>query len=385
MTLVQTEALRAQRKPSAIRGANFIRLLGDSFAVHWMFYALIGFYALAGMVFVFNQPGTDLYSFPQMLTMFVTAAIPALVGSALLAMAIFHFYHIATVVRPKRPLIAMYQAMKADIIDPRRYIIGLPMFVALFIYMCIFSQIKANIPNVVPFSWDEYFTDLDYWLHLGNHPWQLLQPLIGYPFVTFMIAKFYSIWMLIMCLVWMWLAFDDRMSHLRTRFFFSFMLIWMVGGSLLAVLLSSTGPVYFGNQGFSPNPFADLMSYLHTVDESLVLEVLTVQDMLWRAYNGEVTLIAGISAMPSMHNATSLLFVLTVWSVNRKLAIGLAVFAAIIFIGSIHLGWHYAVDTYLAYIVTLLCWWVAGRFAIWHDNRPTHRRFEEKLDRVVSE
>lgn len=380
MSLVQTEALQLRGSQSVMRSVEFVRLLAASFTVHWMFYALIGLYGFASAVFVFRLPGADLNSLQEMLIVFLTAAVPAMAGSALLALVIFHFYHIVTKTRPRRPLIALYQAMKADVLEPRRYIIGLPMFVSLFVFMCIFSQVKANIPNVVPFSWDESFMKLDYWLHFGNHPWQLLQPLIGYPFVTFLISKFYSIWMLIMWMVWMWLAFDDRMSQLRTRFFVAFMLTWIIGGSLLAVLLSSTGPVYYGMQGLSPDPFAGLMSYLREADNSFVIEALLVQDILWRSYTGEVSLIAGISAMPSMHNATSLLFALVVWPVNRKLGIGLGVFAATIFIGSIHLGWHYAVDTYLAYVVVLASWWLAGRFASWHDNRPAHLRFEAKLD-----
>ena len=43
----------------------------------------------------------------------------------------------------------------------------------------------------------------------------------------------------------------------------------------------------------------------------------------------------------------------------------LSVFAALIFVGSIHLGWHYAIDGYAGAAVALVCWWVAGKIVDW--------------------
>jgi membrane-associated phospholipid phosphatase len=41
----------------------------------------------------------------------------------------------------------------------------------------------------------------------------------------------------------------------------------------------------------------------------------------------------------------------------------LAVFAAIIAVGSVLLAWHYAVDGYAGAAIALACWWLAGRLA----------------------
>jgi hypothetical protein len=47
---------------------------------------------------------------------------------------------------------------------------------------------------------------------------------------------------------------------------------------------------------------------------------------------------------------------------NRKLGHLLPLFTAIVQVGSVHLGWHYAIDGYLAIVGTLLVWWCVGRF-----------------------
>jgi PAP2 superfamily len=65
--------------------------------------------------------------------------------------------------------------------------------------------------------------------------------------------------------------------------------------------------------------------------------------------------------MPSMHLATSFSFVLLGFSVNRRLGTVSSVFAALIFVGSIHLGWHYAIDGYVAILGTWAIWWIVGR------------------------
>jgi membrane-associated phospholipid phosphatase len=75
--------------------------------------------------------------------------------------------------------------------------------------------------------------------------------------------------------------------------------------------------------------------------------------------------LAGISAMPSMHVATSVLMALYAARHARWAGWIMWIFAGLIQIGSVHLGWHYAVDGYLGGIVALAAWraglWLAER------------------------
>jgi membrane-associated phospholipid phosphatase len=91
--------------------------------------------------------------------------------------------------------------------------------------------------------------------------------------------------------------------------------------------------------------------------------------MLWAAYESRtLTAGSGISAMPSLHVATSLSFAILGWKTSRLVGVLLGMFAAIILIGSVHLGWHYAVDGYLSIALTGLIWWAVGRWL--RQNRP---------------
>jgi membrane-associated phospholipid phosphatase len=108
------------------------------------------------------------------------------------------------------------------------------------------------------------------------------------------------------------------------------------------------------------------MAYLHHVNETIPIWALDTQQMLWREYqHSQKGLGSGISAMPSVHVATATLMALFGWQYARRLGMALSVFAAIILLGSIHLGWHYAVDGYAAVLGTLLIWWAVG---LWQSN-----------------
>ncbi len=75
--------------------------------------------------------------------------------------------------------------------------------------------------------------------------------------------------------------------------------------------------------------------------------------------------------MPSMHVASSFLFVLLSWRVSKPLGWLLTGFLILILIGSVHLGWHYAVDGYLALALTWPIWRLSGWLV---DRDPQFRK-----------
>ena len=69
----------------------------------------------------------------------------------------------------------------------------------------------------------------------------------------------------------------------------------------------------------------------------------------------------GISAMPSMHVAVSLWLALVMQAYFPRLQfLGWAYFTVIL-IGSVHLGWHYAVDGIVASAIAIAAWLSAPR------------------------
>lgn len=113
------------------------------------------------------------------------------------------------------------------------------------------------------------------------------------------------------------------------------------------------------------------MAYLRQANDVVPVMTLQVQDMLWQAYAGNGTEIgAGISAMPSLQVATAFSYVPVGFAVRRWLGILLAGFAALIMIGPVHLGWHYAIDGYVGILCTLAIWFAVG----WTLDHPAVAR-----------
>jgi membrane-associated phospholipid phosphatase len=82
--------------------------------------------------------------------------------------------------------------------------------------------------------------------------------------------------------------------------------------------------------------------------------------MLWLAHSTNAGRISGISAMPSLHIMFALLIGFYLWRINRAVGGALLVYAAIIFVGSVHLAWHYAVDGIAALVLAMITWRVSG-------------------------
>lgn len=119
------------------------------------------------------------------------------------------------------------------------------------------------------------------------------------------------------------------------------------------MLFSSVGPCYYGRATGLVDPFQPLMDYLWLTKGSFPVWSLQVQEMLWESYEkGGIGFGSGISAMPSMHVSMVFLFAFVGWRTGRALGIAFTAFAVFIVIGSVHIGWHYAIDDYAAIIGT---------------------------------
>ena len=154
--------------------------------------------------------------------------------------------------------------------------------------------------------------------------------------------------------------------------------MWILIGGILAIVFSSAGPCFYGRLGLTPDPYADLMAYLRGVNEMLPIWAIPVQDVLWQGHVAK-SAIDGISAMPSMHNGSALLFALAGYQVSRFAGHLLSAHAILIFIGSVHLGWHYAVDSYLAWALTLVIWFAMAPVARWWHSKAAQGDFDRML------
>jgi hypothetical protein len=242
-----------------------------------------------------------------------------------------------------------------------RVLFALPAILLLSFFAGSFTEIKAAVPLIQPFALDRRLAELDVALHGGVAPWVWLHTVFGHPLLTAALNLAYHLWFFIMFGLMYWLVFSSERAVLRMQFLVSFVLTWALLGNVLAVLFSSAGPCYFGYVLDGPNPYAAQMHALYQADRELPLLALRVQEMLWQDYRTGTSLSGmAISAMPSMHVASSVLMALVGWRLNRAAGIALTVFALVIMIGSVHLGWHYAVDGYVGAFGAALLWKVTG-------------------------
>jgi hypothetical protein len=353
---------------------RFADLLRKSLSAHAIYFAIATAYYVAFLLLLYLRPDLEPSGFLKTAIPFVMVSLPFM----LLCLAIMRFYQMVRFVKPEHPIPYLLRDLRSFLGNRQRMAHGLPMVLVMLLFMYVFMAVKESIPFIAPFSWDLALAEMDKVMHFGTHPWEILQPFFGYWPLTFLINVNYNMWFVVMWSMWVFFAFSDRTSELRTRFFLTFFLTWVIGGGVLATLFSSAGPCYFTRLGISPDPYAELMTYLRQANTIVPVWAVDIQDTLWRGYQGEST-IEGISAMPSMHNGSALLFVIAAFRISRPLGWILSVHCALIFIGSVHLGWHYAVDAYVAWVFTVLVWWMMKPVAAWWHKRPEQTEFNAAL------
>jgi hypothetical protein len=136
---------------------------------------------------------------------------------------------------------------------------------------------------------------------------------------------------------------------------------WFLLGNVVALALSSAGPCYFQHVAGTEDPYAPLMQYLGRLHEQYGTFAVRIQALLWEGFSAQNTTFGyGISAMPSMHVGTTLLLALAASKTHRFIAGALVVYTIIMMIGSVHLGWHYALDGYVAMVGVYAIWWLVG-------------------------
>jgi membrane-associated phospholipid phosphatase len=74
--------------------------------------------------------------------------------------------------------------------------------------------------------------------------------------------------------------------------------------------------------------------------------------------------------MPSMHVAMAALFAAAAFRLGRIWGWIATAYAVLVFVGSVHLGWHYAVDGLVGAAAALIIWFGCGPLvtAIWRTE-----------------
>lgn len=237
----------------------------------------------------------------------------------------------------------------------------------------IYGIFKQLVLPARGFPLDRFLAGLDRALFLGHDPWTITHALFGSVAATAAIDALYTAWMALMFLFPALVIALVRAPEPRTRLLLSWMLVWILVGSAAAWLLGSAGPCFYEaaigpHSGFHALGvrLADLAAQARAMGlpmgESNFKPILA-ESFVQRRY----ATAGGISAMPSVHVTMAVLFAIAGFQIGRRTGRVMTALALVIWIGSIHLGWHYATDGIVGTAMILAIWhgsgWAVRRLA----------------------
>ncbi len=261
-----------------------------------------------------------------------------------------------------------YEAIRLHLVaTPVMLILGVATFAA---FILAFVTFKVRIPYVHPFDLDQAIATIDATIFGGRQAWEYFRWMYDMPYIIPAIDFLYTVWVMLVkaCWVYAFVAFFDTIER-RVQFILAYTSTWFIGGVVLATLLSSGGPCYYGYLVDGPDIFAEQLTLLKQFN----LGAVAYHDVLWFDYDRPGVGRLGISAMPSMHCASALLIAL-MFSQSRLMKILTWSFFAVIFLGSFLLAWHYAADGIIGALVAFACWrgagWAAPRLIKRFESSP---------------
>lgn len=217
----------------------------------------------------------------------------------------------------------------------------------------LFLPLKYAIPAEIPFWLDAPLATAERHV-FGADPWLLLDRLFGGLLIP--IDRVYGLWLPLQTLV-LFSVMLQPASAAKSRALMAYSLAWFVLGVVAAMLFSSAGPLFY-DRLLGGNQFALLHRTLHAGGAVMALGE---SDRMWTAFaTGEPGMVAGVSALPSLHVAVSLwMYLVARTQAPREAWVALAYFT-FIWLASVQLGWHYASDGLAAALGMLAIWYLAG-------------------------
>jgi hypothetical protein len=272
---------------------------------------------------------------------------------------------------------AEFSRLSSAYLDGEVFAYGMVGMVTLFAIDFFFIQ-KSLLRHVSPYAWDPLFATVDKALHFGHYPHEAV---IAFSDALSLGRAFdiaYYLWFVMMYLVLGYNLFLDTDLKRRLRVMWVFLLSWVLLGSLAATIFASTGPLFYAE--FYPDagdPYASLLAHFDAKGPGTFPIAWRTRDLLigWTRSDKLINLNA-LSAMPSLHMAIAWLAVLYARSISRAWFAIAAVFAALIFLGTIYFGFHYAIDSYVSIAAVTLMWLITGKLLDLRHRRPQRLALE---------
>lgn len=208
--------------------------------------------------------------------------------------------------------------------------------------MIAFMWMKPLLNYLVPFWADPFLADVDRIVFAGNDPWVLLSWMNFDATAIFYHRGWFALMIFTLILVLM----KPPSAH-KSALMLTYFLLWTVVGPVLHVLVPAAGPIFYDELGYGDR-------FTAIVPPQKAEEAARY---LWGLYaRGGFGPGAGISAMPSLHIATTAWIVIAASRFAQNSLFLVAPMAAAIFLLSISLGWHYAVDGIAGAVAAVVIW-----------------------------
>lgn len=247
-----------------------------------------------------------------------------------------------------------------------------------------FLHLKHIILWIHPANYDLFFWQLDKKLHFGVQPnvWLMTNFGLNHDFAIFIdwIYFAYFSFLIIAAVVFL---LEIKGRELTEKFFLAYTLLWSFGG-LCYFIMPADGPCYaiLGPHSVAKKDQQHVFSfpvthdvpkeYIENYQQSKIWNAKNYQEELWtqrRNFLMEESLpgrFYGIAAMPSLHVAAVTMVTIFFFQLGSLAGIVATVlgslFAMTIFIGSVFLQWHYAVDGYAGILLAAAVCYLSLKF-----------------------
>lgn len=278
------------------------------------------------------------YELPTKTYVIAATTIAALILTSALLLQIGKYLRL----REEQPI----KRLLSDMSQGRDRIFGILLgFILIGLQGGALTWLKVMLPITQGFWADLPLAEADRIL-FGKDPWIISHDLFGWitgpldqVYVTWAPVKFATVIGVILA------AATPKKSRATLAYFLT------IGTCcLVQYALPSAGPVFYSDLGLGDR--------FHEMP--IEPWVASARDYLWADYlAGGGHPGGGISAMPSVHVAMTLWVALVVRTYFPRLQLLAWIYFAAILIGSVHLGWHYAVDGIASVAIALIAWAVA--------------------------
>ena len=301
--------------------------------------------------------------------LYVWATLSMSSSSLLVVLAPFALFAMAVAIR-RNPLAPFSELLRIvrSVIGPR-VLSGTLLLCIIGVFYGAFTSAKNMLPDIFHYHWDAQLAKADQLIGGGVDPSQYLMGIRGSE-LTALNFLYGGVWHVLVFGLTAFVALSKSHEQVRKQFLLAFLMCWIVVGNVLAAIFYSGGPSFYDLFTGDSTRFSNLTQ---SITPAITLAEQSYLREFFKA--GEVGIGTGIAAFPSMHVIAATLIAFLLRSMDKRLGwLGIA-FVAFIEIGSVRLGWHYAIDGYAGICSAVIVWWAAGKivsnstFALSGDGR----------------